>query len=245
MQLIRIINRITPPFLWDIARDWVGHADTDSIQPFVHDSVRSYSQYGEDLVLDALLGCQDEGFYVDIGANDPEVLSNTLRFYQRGWHGINVEPNSVLADEFRRRRPDDINLNVGIASQAGDLTFYRMEPSTLSTFDQDAVTDNLEHPGARLIEETRVAVEPLTRVLDAHLDGRSIDFLSVDTEGFDLFVLQSNDWLRYRPRLVLVEVAWKPSEIVEYLGTQGYVMVWSNGVNGIFADDDQPLGPQI
>ena len=33
----------------------------------------------------------------------------------------------------------------------------------------------------------------------------TIDFLSVDTEGFDLTVLHSNNWQKYRPRFILVE----------------------------------------
>lgn len=118
------------------------------------------------------------------------------------------------------------------------MTFYRMEPATLSTFDPGAVKDNLAHPGARLAEEVRVAVEPLSQVFDKHLDGREVDFLSVDTEGLDLAVLQSNDWRLFRPKLVLVEVAWSGSVIVSYLEQQSYHLVWSNGVNGIFADGE-------
>jgi len=236
---LRIINRITPPVLWDFAKKLSGRTAEDSVPPFVDASVGSFSQFGEDLVLDALLGCPSDGVYVDVGANDPEVLSNTQRFYRRGWRGINVEPNTALCDEFVRQRPEDVNLNIGIASEVGMLTFYRMEPSTLSTFDPSAVKDNLAHPGARLAEQVEVAVEPLSQVFREHLGGRTIDFLSVDTEGLDLAVLQSNDWAQYRPRFVLVEVAWSGSEIVDYLKQQRYPLVWSNGVNGIFADSER------
>ena len=236
MRPLRFINRIAPPFLWDFAKRLVVREGDRSPEPFVDESVGSHSQFGEDLVLDALLGCPSSGFYVDVGANDPEILSNTRRFYDRGWRGINVEPNTEVCAELTRRRPEDINLNIGIAPEMGFLTFYRMDPSTLSTFEKSAVKDNLAHPGARLIGEVQVAVEPLFRILLKHLGDRRIDFLSVDTEGLDLSVLQSNDWLTHRPRLVLVEIAWKGQEIVEYLGAQGYTFVWSNGVNGIFSD---------
>lgn len=245
MRFLRVVNRVTPPFLWDAAKSVIGGPKHETLQPCVHPSVRSYSQFGEDLVIDALLGCPSEGVYVDVGANDPEILSNTCRFYERGWRGINVEPNSELLDELRRRRPEDINLNLGISAETGELVFYRMEPATLSTFDSSAMRDNLAHSGARLAEEVRVAVEPLRCTFEKHLGGRAIDFLSVDTEGLDLQILQSNDWLAYRPRLVLVEVAWQAGEIVAFLREQGYSLMWSNGVNGIFADDVQQLEPQL
>ena len=236
---LRIINRITPPVLWDLAKRLLGRGAEDSVPPFVDVSVGSFSQFGEDLVIDAILGSPPNGVYVDVGANDPSILSNTQRFYRRGWRGVNIEPNTALCDELERQRPEDVNLNIGIASEAGTLVFYRMEPSTLSTFDSRAVKDNLAHPGARLAEEVSVAVAPLSRVFDAHLEGRAVDFLSVDTEGLDLTVLQSNDWVRHRPKLVLVEIAWSGSDIVEYLSDQHYALVWSNGVNGIFADSDR------
>ncbi len=187
-------------------------------------------------MLDALLGCPADGVFVDVGANDPETLSNTRRFYDRGWRGINVEPNTEVCAELQRQRPEDINLNIGVAPEEGLLTFYRMDPSTLSAFEKNAVQDNLAHPGARLVEEVQVPVEPLRQVLEKHLGDRKIDFLSVDTEGLDLSVLRSNDWDAFRPRFVLVEIAWMGKEIVDYLGTQGYTFVWSNGVNGIFSD---------
>lgn len=222
--------------LWDFAKKLLGRASGDSLPPFIDQSVGSFSQFGEDLVIDAILGSPPDGVYVDVGANDPSILSNTQRFYRRGWRGVNIEPNAALCDELERQRPGDVNLNIGVASEAGTLIFYRMEPSTLSTFDSGAVKDNLAHPGACLAEEVSVAVQPLSQVFDEHLEGRAVDFLSVDTEGLDLAVLQSNDWVRHRPRLVVVEVAWSGSEIADYLQQQGYAHVWSNGVNGIFAD---------
>lgn len=238
MKPLRFINRITPPFLWDLAkRGLVSREPDDTPMPFVHESVDSHSQWGEDLVIDALLGCRSTGVYVDVGANDPTELSNTSRFYARGWRGINIEPNTGLWSKLNQARPEDANLNIGVAPTAGEMTFYKMTPSTLSTFDARAAKDNLAHPGARIDGEVTVRVEPLSSVFERLLDGRAIDFLSVDTEGLDLSVLQSNDWDRFRPELVLVEIAWRGNDIVDYLEGQGYVFVWSNGVNGLFRDE--------
>ena len=76
---------------------------------------QSFSQDYEDLIIDKLLGNKATGTYLDIGAFDPTDLSNTKRFYDRGWRGCNVEPDPVRFQKFLQARPDDINLNVGLS----------------------------------------------------------------------------------------------------------------------------------
>jgi hypothetical protein len=53
----------------------------------------TWSQYGEDMVLERLLNNHTPGTYVGIGASDPEFLNNTRRFYGRGWSDANCKPN--------------------------------------------------------------------------------------------------------------------------------------------------------
>lgn len=53
----------------------------------------SYAQNYEDVILWRALGGLEDGFYLDVGANDPEELSVTKWFYDQGWHGINLEPS--------------------------------------------------------------------------------------------------------------------------------------------------------
>jgi FkbM family methyltransferase len=202
--------------------------------------LHSYSQFGEDRVIDRTLGRPALGFYVDVGANHPDTLSNTRRFYERGWRGINIEPNSNNCELFRVQRPRDINLNIGVGLESADMTFYRFDPHELSTFSAQAAKQ-YEHMGYKLIDTSRVAIEPLASVLSKHVPSGGIDFLSVDTEGFDLAVLRSNDWARFRPKLICVEIGdhetrAENADIASYLRTQGYVPVYSNGVNAIWRD---------
>ena len=57
----------------------------------------SYSQFGEDLWLADYFSDKRDGFYVDVGAFDPANVSNTLLLYRRGWRGINIEPQCLMA----------------------------------------------------------------------------------------------------------------------------------------------------
>lgn len=165
----------------------------------------AYSQDGEDLILDRLLGGQVAGTFVDVGAHHPVRFSNTYLFYRRGWRGINVDaqPGSMLP--FRQLRPQDINVEVGVGSQTGSFPYFRFDEPALNTFDPaEAERKNVEP--YHLVEVVDVPVLRLDQLLSEHLGpGKAVDFLSVDVEGRDLDVLRSNDWSRFRPRFILAE----------------------------------------
>lgn len=164
----------------------------------------SYSQDGEDLLLKKLLP-KKRGVYVDVGANHPFKLSNTYLLYKSGWRGICLEPMPFLYSVLARWRTEDVCLNIGVGREKGELKFHVMHPHVLSTFRGDAAEELVVSGKAREVECIYVQVQPLSVVLDKHLYGQSIDLLCVDTEGFDLDVLASNDWSRFRPEIVLVE----------------------------------------
>jgi FkbM family methyltransferase len=169
-------------------------------------AVDSYSQEGEDMILRRLLTGQRTGFYVDVGAHHPYRFSNTCHFYLRGWRGINIEPNPDALRIFKRRRSRDINLGVGIAESASALTYYRFDEPALNSFDPELVARRLATTPFRQIGTDTIPVHRLDLVLDQYLPkDTALDFLSVDVEGFDLQVLRSNNWERYRPHYVLVE----------------------------------------
>lgn len=71
-------------------------------------SIASYSQEGEDVVLRRLFDSQPSGFYVDIGAHHPVRLSNRYYFYRCGWRGLSVDAAPGSMEMFRRLRPRDI-----------------------------------------------------------------------------------------------------------------------------------------
>ena len=168
-------------------------------------ATRSYSQYGEDMVLKAIFARYPPsypGFYVDIGAHHPLRFSNTQFFYERGWTGICVEPLPTATRLFAWWRPRDVFLSVGVAEAEGALTYFMFDEPALNTFSEKIAGEN----ASRVTAREKVSVHPLRRILADHLPaGREIDFLSVDVEGLDLPVLRSNDWARYRPRIVLIE----------------------------------------
>jgi len=171
----------------------------------------SYAQNHEDVLLARVFAGVERGFYVDIGAFDPTIGSVTRHFYDHGWCGINVEPGGAFS-RLVEQRPRDINLQVAVADHQGRLMFYEhpADPGT-STLLAD-LPPRLSHlADGRIARE--VPVTTLERILEEYADGREIDFLKVDVEGYELEVLRSNDWMRFRPKVLLIE-ATEPYSMV-------------------------------
>lgn len=197
---------------------------------------RSFSQKGEDLLIERFLEGY-KGMYVDIGANDPHRFSNTKRFYLRGWRGINIEPNPINYKKFQRDRPGDININCGIGTSNRTMTFYVMFPDTLSTF-SDHIRDELVSQGYVNERKLRIPIKPLADVLDTYSRGKKIDFFSIDTEGYDFNVLQSNDWEKFRPKVICLESGIGRTNVQneKFLFRKGYRRVAQTPINDIYAD---------
>jgi len=163
----------------------------------------SFSQKGEDIIIEKIIGQKKKGFYIDVGAHNPNIYNNTKRFYVKGWSGINIEPNPILIKEFIRQRRRDINLNVGVRKTSGKAKFYEFEFDGLSTFSKDEMKKN-QKLGYKLKQELDIDVLSLKKIITKYYY-KKIDFLSIDTEGLDFEVLQSNDWKKFRPAVVCIE----------------------------------------
>jgi FkbM family methyltransferase len=204
----------------------------------------SYSQKREDLALDKFLGQKRSGLYVDVGAYDPHRFSNTRRFYKRGWTGINIEPNKSNCMKFHKYRPRDINLNCGISCTESTLSFFNLSPATLSTFSESKAIE-YQRQGFALVSVEDVPVKRLESILKEYTAGKRIDFLSIDTEGYDIEVLKSNDWEKYRPTLICIETAAHDESVTSdrkegieaFLASVNYKKIFDNGLNAIYRDN--------
>lgn len=208
---------------------------------------KSYSLDREDIFIDKILGYKKKGFYIDVGAYDPVRVSNTKRFYDRGWSGINIEPSKENHKKFVLHRKRDINLNLGVGNKNSQMKFYKFIPDTLSTFSIKEKS-KYEKLGHRFLDTEIVNVKKLNYILNKYCQNKKVDFLSVDTEGYDFEVLKSNDWKKFRPKVICIETAnyrgfkltkrsrTKATTIDSFLASRGYRILLDNQTNSIYQD---------
>jgi FkbM family methyltransferase len=203
----------------------------------------SYAQNFEDVILWRALKDVVNGFYVDIGANDPNVDSVSLAFYQKGWRGIHVEPVHEFAERIRLARPDEEVIEAAIASRRKSLTFYKVGDTGMSTGDAAIA---VQHEAAGFPIESRVVpCVTLSKIL-SRFENRDIHWLKIDVEGMEKSVIDS--WLpsAARPWIVVVEStepnspkqnfeAWEPA-----LLDLGYEFVYFDGLNRFYVSAAQP-----
>ena len=65
-----------------------------------------------------------------------------------------------------------------------------------------------------------------------------IDFLSIDTEGTELDVLQGFDIERWMPKLLVIENNFNDTRVKEHLSQFGYILSERLGVNDFYLKSD-------
>lgn len=210
----------------------------------------SYASNAEDIVLvRAFAECRG-GFFVDVGAGDPEEGSVTKNLVDRlDWRGVNIEPLPEMLDRLRAARPKDISLGVALDTKPGKASFYRIVAGPgleggpgLSTLDTDIV--EMHKATGWGVQELEVDVVTLESVL-AEYASPGFELLKVDVEGREAAVLASADLRYWRPRVLVVESTMPDSpepshEKWEPLVIQaGYRLALFDGLNRFYARGDE------
>ena len=184
---------------------------------------KSYSQCGEDIIAQLYLSKQ-KGFYVDVGAFHPIQISNTYLFKKKGWKGINVDGTSSVITLFNKFRPHDINVHACVGLNDGEtVTYYKFKSGALNTFKKEKLEDIKIYHHEIPISEEKIKTRSLSGILNEHMEeGREIDLMSIDVEGADEEVLQSNDWTKYNPKVIIIE---HYASIQDFLSSNIYLLL--------------------
>lgn len=217
------------------------------------DTVRLFSQKGEDFVLWEFFDYKPDGLFVDVGAFDGVHLSNSLSFELGGWRGVCVEPHPDYFEHCRTARPGSICVNAACVSDpaVNEVTF-RVEPLGLLSgiaADHDDVAARYAKRGLEFkgFQEVTVPAATLTEILERHLpNGNDVDFMSIDVEGTEIEALKGLDLDRFSPRVLVIEANSEKAEheLIEHLTPFGYTMARALGPNRFFVrngDDAQRM----
>jgi FkbM family methyltransferase len=140
------------------------------------------------------------GYFVEVGANEPRLRSQTWHLEQAGWNGILVEPQPDLVNELRAMRTARVFAVAcsGPEDRGRTLPFHVAGP--LSSLDRTAMA-----PGTRPEKVIDVPVRTLDDILEEAQAPVGFDFLSIDVEGHEVEVLRGMSLARWQPRLVMLE----------------------------------------
>ena len=174
-----------------------------------------------DKLLDELFEEKTDGFYIELGANDGLFQSNTAYFeFYRNWNGILIEPSLLGYKKCKKNRPNSITLNKACVSNS-----YK-EKYVYGDFKDNHAMGSIN--GKRLKRKSQVRIEATTleSILDTHLNNNSIDFLSLDTEGYEYNILEGLNFDKYRPKYMLIEIYLKDYiKIYNFLDKNNYKLM--------------------
>ncbi|MCX7286649.1 MAG: FkbM family methyltransferase [Rhodobacterales bacterium] len=223
------------------------------------DRLTSFTHSCEDVLLLRALSQVNVGFYIDVGAYDPVMESVTKVFYDRGWSGLNIEPNPVFLDRLQQDRPRDSNLGVAVSDHAGLADFNVVGDTGLSTLHPDQARQSAA--GQFPVRTISVQTETLAALWATWVPaGQEVHFLKIDVEGAEHKVISGADWKRHRPWILVIEAtlprtttashaAWEPDVLAA-----GYLFAYFDGLNRYYvatekaellAAFDRPANPAV
>jgi FkbM family methyltransferase len=197
----------------------------------------SYAQNLEDVMLWRALGNVKNGFYIDVGASDPNVDSVTKVFYQAGWHGINLEPMPSQFSDLARERPRDINLQCAAAAENGTIEIWECDVRGWATASADVVAQHMAGGHSGIVHT--VQAYRLADLCSKYVDDQ-IHFLKIDVEGFEKSVILGMDFLCFRPWIMVIEATRPNSSEEAYMEwesevlTNGYLLAYIDGLNRFY-----------
>ena len=153
-----------------------------------------YADNGEDVIIQGLFNHRKDGFYIDVGCYHPIRASLTHLLYKKGWKGVNIDISEDTINLFKIARPNDKNINIGIADKVGEDFYY--QSSHINQANSFKYYDD--------VKKVKIKITTLDNIIK-NLEIKKIDFLNIDVEYTDFKVLQGLNLNSVRPTLIAIE----------------------------------------
>ena len=153
-----------------------------------------FADNGEDIIIQGLFNHKKNGFYIDVGCYHPIRASLTHLLYKKGWKGVNIDISKDTINLFNIARPNDKNINIGIADKEGEDFYY--QSSHINQANSFKFYNN--------VKKVKVQITTLDNIIK-NLGIKKIDFLNIDVEYRDFNALQGLNLNSVRPSLIAIE----------------------------------------
>jgi FkbM family methyltransferase len=187
----------------------------------------SKSQIRQDLFVLTATNFKRHGFFVEFGATDGISLNNShLLEKEFSWSGILAEPARMWHKNLRSNRQADISTSCVWSESGKSIEFVEASIPELSTAEEFLKSDS--HATSREISKSySVDTISLNDLLVQYGAPEIIDYLSIDTEGSELSILEPLDFTKWKFRVITVEHNFTNQRklIHDLLVLNGYVRV--------------------
>jgi FkbM family methyltransferase len=204
--------------------------------------MKSYGDYETDLAIQKYFEPGYIGTCIDIGAGMGTERSNTYYFEKNRWVCLCIEPNPNLYRHMRMYRRLALNLACSnYDKKSAPFQVYVVNQDNQEAISSLVVDQRLVESHKGIIDKTyeiQVEVKKLDTIL-SKINIEKIDFISIDTEGTELDVLQGFDIARWKPKLLVIENNFNDTKLKEYLSKFGYILSERIGVNDFYVNPDE------
>jgi len=209
-------------------------------------SAQFYSQDGQDKFLVELFKHKRDGYFLDIGAYDGIIFSNSLYFERNlSWKGICIEPNPEIFERLKSNR-SSINLNCCVSDVKTEYEFLSvsgwgsMLSGIINFFDQkhlERIDNTIQEKGGH---KTVVNIQalPLRDIFDAYAV-KYIDYCNIDVEGGEMKVLQSIDFSKVQIQFFTIENNYDTRTVRKFLKPYGYKLIAKLGADEVYEFNSQ------
>jgi len=177
------------------------------------------------------------GYFVDIGAYDGVSISNTKFLEDLGWDGMCIEPHPNVFKLLTSNR-NCTCINCAIWNENKKVNFLSLSGYTemlsgiVESYDMrhyGRIQSELNHFGG-----SSEILEVDAKKFEDVVSKTEIDFLSIDTEGSELQILEQIDFNKYVIKVICVENNFHESKFNDFFTSKGYKLYGSVNIDYLY-----------
>ena len=170
-----------------------------------------------------------KGIMIEVGCADPTYLSMSKGFRERGWRTIGIDPNPIWIEKHKEEGLEAYQYAINHIPQK-EQTFYICNEDPMA---YSSLGIRYSMGKNHTLSEIKAEVITLDSLLEK-LNIEHIDFLAVDTEGWEIDVIRSFNTQKYAPSVIQLECINDHTRYNDYMNSIGYSL-WKNiAVNSIY-----------
>ena len=224
LYIYRFIKKFLPAkfntLIWDVYLSLLKH--------------KSYSQYGEDLIIDSFFQHHvpiKNGNYLDIGCYHPVGISNTYVLHKKGWQGLVIDIDNYKLELFKRRRGKNVEVLKAAISSEDSLSKVPIYKFNQPFSPYDTLSEDMAKTRSKAINIDYTTEEVNQISINSLLNKKHFDLINIDVEGLDELIVNSIDFNKYQPTMIVYE-SFDPlsiSKTKELLNDNGYTLLFISG----------------